>query len=373
MKFTCTVSDLKSNIAIVDRAIPKHTSHPILEYIKVHVHTVGVTFSAFDLNLGIQTSFIADVEGNGCLLVPGKLFRDLITKLPQGSVTICSESDDFLVQIKSGSSTFKLNGLSPEEFPELPTIEQEQSYNFAATAFVDGLKSTLVATSSDETKPILQGVNLSLVNSVLKFTATDGHRLGKIEIDTVTPGLIEPNSFNVTVPASALTELARMIDAGGELDVQYTSGQAIFKSSDWVLTSRTIEGKYPDCESLIAKSFNHTISVDRKQLIASTERLAVFVDRGAEIVTLKISSDTNCLEMSVASKMGNNAKESLIIENNNGSNIIFAFDINYLLEGLKSMSSDRITVSLNGSKFPIVFTPIGDAKGLHLLMPVALK
>jgi DNA polymerase III subunit beta len=223
MKFVCNQHDLNVNLALVSRAVSTRPTHPVLANIKLSATTEPdcIQLTGFDLSLGIQTNFSAQVEEEGTLTLPAKLLNDIVAKLPSGEITLDDEAGENLVTITSASGRYQVRGMSAEEFPELPSIEQGETNQLSATAFIDGLKGSLIACSQDESKQVLTGVYLKVEPERLEFAATDGHRLGIVEVypnESQDPQTSEEESlgadtgsFEVTVPAKALRELEKML------------------------------------------------------------------------------------------------------------------------------------------------------------------
>lgn len=383
MQFTCPVSVLRDNLALVSRAVPGRPVHAILASIKVEVKSDRIILSAFDLSIGIQSQFtFVEVEQEGVLTIPAKLLNDVVSKLPNGDVTLDDLAGECVVTLKAGTSTFKIKSCSAEEFPDLP-VEEGLSHRFPVHTFSAGIRGSILACSKDESKHILQGVNLKISADGLEFAATDGHRLGIVEL--VTPDCIEqPNTDDetevevkagikeLTIPSTALQCVQAMLGTEEMVEMLYSSDQVTFKSGNWVLTSRTLEGKYPNYRSLIAKTFDRVVMLDRKKMIESLERVSVFTDSN-NLVKLAINGETSSLDLSAENQIGSNGQESLTVEIK-GKDLNFAFNIRYLTEGLKSLVTDTILMELNGAKNPVIFTPIGgNSRGLHLLMPVDFR
>jgi DNA polymerase III subunit beta len=386
MKFVCTQHDLNVNLALVSRAVSTRPTHPVLANIKIEVTTDPdcIQLTGFDLSLGIQTNFVARVEDEGVLTLPAKLLTDIVAKLPSGEITIDDEAGENLVTITSASGRYQVRGMSAEEFPELPSIEQGETNQLSATAFVDGLKGSLIACSQDETKQVLTGVYLKVEPERLEFAATDGHRLGIVEVypnesDTAqTPGeageSVNTGSFEVTVPAKALRELEKMLGSGQEgdrLGLQLEQGQVVFGLGDRKLTTRTLEGKYPDYHLLIPKQFQRQITLDRKQLLSALERIAVLADQ-TNLVKFSIDSTSQSIALSVESQDRGSGRESLSAQIS-GADLDIAFNIKYLMDGLKTLPTQEITINLNGPLEPVILTPLGGVKMTYLVMPVQLR
>jgi DNA polymerase III subunit beta len=388
MKFVCTQHDLNINLALVSRAVSTRPTHPVLANIKLEATTNPDTIqlTGFDLSLGIQTNFSAQVEESGMLTLPAKLLNDIVAKLPSGEITLDDEAGENLVTITSESGRYQVRGMSAEEFPELPSIEQGETNQLSATAFIDGLKGSLVACSQDESKQVLTGVYLKVEPERLEFAATDGHRLGIVEVypndadsadgDSDAESVANPSmgSFEVTVPAKALRELEKMLGSGQDEDrlgLQLEQGQVVFGWGDRKLTTRTLEGKYPDYRLLIPKQFQRQITLDRKQLLSALERIAVLADK-TNLVKFSIDSASQSIALSVESQDLGSGRESLAGQVS-GADLDIAFNIKYLMDGLKTLLTQEITISLNGPLEPVILTPLGGVKMTYLVMPVQLR
>jgi DNA polymerase III subunit beta len=386
MKFVCTQHDLNINLALVSRAVSTRPTHPVLANIKITATTdpARIQLTGFDLSLGIQTNFAARVEADGTLTLPAKLLNDIVAKLPSGEITLDDEAGENLVTITSANGRYQVRGMSAEEFPELPSIEQGETNQLPAAAFIDGLKGSLIACSQDESKQVLTGVYLKVEPDRLEFAATDGHRLGIVEVypnESATSQATEEaavdvktGSFEVTVPAKALRELEKMLGSGQEgdrLGLQLEQGQVVFGWGDRKLTTRTLEGKYPDYRLLIPKQFQRQITLDRKQILGALERIAVLADQ-SNLVKFSIDSTAQSLDLSVESQDRGNGKESLVAQIS-GADLDIAFNIKYLMDGLKTLPTQEITISLNGPLEPVILTPLGGVKMTYLVMPVQLR
>jgi DNA polymerase III subunit beta len=390
MKFVCTQHDLNVNLALVSRAVSTRPTHPVLANIKIEATSDPangdrILLTGFDLSLGIQTSFAARVEDEGIWTLPAKLLNDIVAKLPSGDITLDDEAGENLITITSASGRYQVRGMSAEEFPELPSIEHGETNQLSPTDLIDGLKGSLVACSQDETKQILTGVYFKVEPERLEFAATDGHRLGIVEVypaqsqsAETSPGSAAKvetvGSFEVTVPAKALRELDKMLGSrqdGDKLELQLEQGQVIFAWGNQKLTTRTLEGKYPDYRLLIPKQFQRQITIDRKQLLSALERIAVLADQ-TNLVKFSIDSQDGSIALSVEAQDRGSGRESLIAQIS-GEDLDIAFNIKYLMDGLKTLLTQEIVISLNGPLEPVILTPLGGLKMTYLVMPVQLR
>jgi DNA polymerase-3 subunit beta len=393
MKLVCTQQDLSNNLSLVSRAVPSRPTHPVLANVKLEAiaheplgerseiepgdDNGSVRLTGFDLSLGIQSSFSAQVEAEGILTLPAKLLNDIVSKLPSGDLTLESNDNEDLVTITSGSGRYQVRGMSAEEFPELPLIDDGEAKQLPAKALIDGLKGSLVACSQDETKQILTGVYLKVKSDCLEFAATDGHRLSIVEVER---GDNEESTdpiavlFEVTVPAKALRELEKMLSSRQERDclaLHLEQGQVVFDWKNQKLTTRTLEGKYPDYRLLIPRQFQRQVTLDRKQLLGALEIVAVLADQ-SNLVKFSIDSEHQSLSLSAEAQERGSGEESLTAQIS-GENLDIAFNVKYLMDGLKTLTSQEITINLNGPLEPVILSPLGGIKMTYLVMPVQLR
>jgi DNA polymerase-3 subunit beta len=396
MKLICNQSDLNSNLSFVSRAVSSRPTHPILgNVLLVADEKLGrLRLTAFDLSLGIQTSFPADVQEGGSITLPAKLLGDIVSRLPDGNLTLSvtdsapegdeesSDSESFIATLTSQSGRFQIRGLSAEEFPSLPTVADGAPLMLPVAALNEGLRGALFAASTDETKQVLTGVHFKGTADTLEFAATDGHRLALVE----TPTQVEAEEgeeaiqgsnledFSVTIPAKALRELERMLATRQDSDLVslfVDETQAIFEFGDQRLTSRKLEGAYPAYQQLIPRQFSRTVSMERKRLLSGLERVSVLSDQKNNLVKFSLNTEDSQILLSVEAQDLGNARESLPAEITGASGDI-AFNVKYLMDGLKALPGGDIQMQLNEGNQPVIFTPLGGAKMTYLVMPVQI-
>ena len=382
MKLICSQSDLSSNLSLVSRAVPSRPTHPVLANIllQADAETNQVSLTAFDLSLGIRTSFSAEVLEGGTIALPAKLLVDITSRLPEGEITLDDQSGDpsgegIVVTLKPKSGRYQVRAMGAEEFPELPIIENAEAITLTTAALIEGLKGSLFATSSDETKQVLTGVHLTLKQDTLEFAATDGHRLAVLETTNERP-VEGSEQVEVTVPAKALRELQRMLGHNSTSEetvaVYLDQGQVVFAWQNQRLTSRTLEGQYPAYRQLIPRQFERQVTLERKQFISTLERIAVLADQKNNIVKVSIDNANQEITLSCEAQDVGSGTESMPAQIS-GENIDIAFNVKYLMEGLKELPSSEIQMHLNQSLTPVIFTPLGGLKMTYLAMPVQLR
>ena len=389
MKIICSQSDLKNNLSLVSRAVPSRPEPAVLGNVLIEATetTQKVSLIAFDGSLGIKTSFNAEVTEGGSITLPAKLFSEIITRLPEMEITLDvpeDEEDNFIATLSSTSGEFQLTGINAAEFPELPAIEAEQTLELPISALNQGLGGCLFAASIELSKQILTGVHLKTqgvgednLGDVLEFAATDSHRLAVVAADLNTEeaeSAIHLPDFEVTIPAKALRELERIVSDAQPTDrvkVSFDELVMAFELGDRRLTSAKIPGDYPAYGQLIPKNFVREMIVDRKRLLSSLELVAVLAQKN-NLVKFSLDNDRGELIVSADAQDVGNAKQSLPAEIM-GEDIEIAFNIKYLMDGLKALSATEIKMKLNEWNQPVVFTPLGGLNMTYLVMPVQVK
>ena len=387
MKIVCSQSDLKNNLASVSRVVPSRPEPAVLGNVAIDADetTQKVSLVGFDGSLGIKTSFHAEVVEAGSITLPAKLLNDIVTRLPEMEITLEVPNDEasFVATIGSTSGQFQLTGIEASEFPELPTVEAAQTLELPISVIDRGLGGCLFAASAELSKQVLTGVHLKTSGAgsnkgsdILEFAATDSHRLAVVatSLNEADSDAIELPKLAVTIPAKALRELERIISDGAATDkvkVSFDERVIIFRLGDRLLTSTKIAGNYPAYEQLIPQQFAREIVLDRKRLLSCLELVAVLAQRN-NLVKFSANNDKSELVLSADAQDIGNAQQSLpaqII----GEDIEIAFNIKYLMDGLKALSAAEIKMQLNEWNQPVVFSPLDGLQMTYLVMPVQIK
>ena len=387
MKLVCSQSELNTALQLVSRAVASRPTHPVLANVLLTADegTGRLSLTGFDLNLGIQTSFKATVENSGAITLPAKLFGEIVAKLSsEFPVSLSFDSASDLIKLVSKGGSYHMRGMSADDFPELPLVESGTSFKVHTKALIKALRGTLFASSTDEAKQLLTGVHLRFDAHSLKAAATDGHRLAVLDMDNALQKEDEiidqiPNEnskFSVTLPARSLREVERLISSWKSDDVISLfcdKGQVVFLAADQVVTSRTLEGVYPNYQQLIPDSFSKSIIIDRRIFISSLERIAVLADQHNNVV--KISTDPSSQKISITADAQDVGSGSESISGDfEGDSVQIAFNVRYLLDGLKAIDSDQIKLCCNAPTTPAILLPLDNQLGFtYLVMPVQVR
>ena len=387
MKLVCSQAELNTALQLVSRAVASRPTHPVLANVLLTADagTDRLSLTGFDLSLGIQTALTASVESSGAITLPARLLGEIVSRLSSDSpITLATDEAGEQVELKSLSGSYQMRGMSADDFPELPLVESGKAVKVNARALLTALRGTLFASSSDEAKQLLTGVHLHFDGKAMEAAATDGHRLAVLSLadalaveTTVSSEMDdEGENFSVTLPSRSLREVERLI-AGWRGDDQVSlfcdKGQVVFLAADQVVTSRTLDGTYPNYRQLIPDGFARSFDVDRRAFIAALERIAVLADQHNNVVKVSGDNTSELLEISADAQDVGSGSESLSAEFT-GDTVQIAFNVRYVLDGLKVMDSDRIVLRCNAPTTPAIISPKDDDIGFtYLVMPVQIR
>jgi DNA polymerase III subunit beta len=377
MKLACSQAELNASLQLVGRAVAARPSHPVLANVLLTADAAAgrLSLTGFDLSLGIQASLPAVVEAGGEITLPSRLLSEIVSRVSAGSsITLeCPEGQE-QVELTSPSGGYQVRGMTAEDFPRLPLGQAATPIRLEASALVKALRATLFASSSEEAKQLLTGVHLSFEHGGLECAATDGHRLSVLRL----AGAVDTGGAagdSITVPAKSLRELERLLSSRQSqepVSLFSDRGQVVFAWADQLLTSRSLDGAYPDYSRLIPGSFSRTLGLDRRAFIAALERVVVVADQQSSVVRLSCGSAAAELRISADTQDVGSGLESLPVEAQ-GEAIEIAFRARYLLDGLKAMSTDRVELRCNDPATPALLLPLGDPSFTYVVVPVRMR
>lgn len=374
MKVICAQADLAAKLSLLSRAVPSNPTHPVLANVLLVAEPDRLGLAVFDLSLGMQIWIAAQVEETGTITLPARFLNDIVSRLPNADVEIVAE--DTSVTLSCGAGNYQMQGLDAEEFPELPQLDESEPLTIPSSLLLEGLQGSLFAASSDESKQVLTGLHFSTKPDSLEFAATDGHRLAIANpcLETLET---EASAVAVTVPAKALRELERMLGrTETELSMQFDKTQAIFEfateQGSARLTSRLLEGQYPAYQQLIPRKFERQATIERQVLISGLERIGVLAAQKNNVVKLVIDHKQQQIHLSAEAPQLGSGQESLPAQIS-GDDLEIAFNVKYMIDGLKSMSGTEVQLKLNTATTPAVFSPLAGTKLTYLIMPIQIR
>ncbi len=381
MKLVCAQTEFNSALQLVSRAVASRPTHPVLANVLLTADqgTERLSLTGFDLNLGIQTSFSATIETSGAITLPAKLLVEIVARLSTDSpITLISDDLGENVELISSNGSYQMRGMSSDDYPELPLVQSGRAFKVNRHSLIKALKSTIFASSSDEAKQLLTGVHLSFNGCEMISAATDGHRLAVLNIKDAleSESANEIDDFAITLPSRSLREVERLMNSLRDNDTVSLfcdQGQVVFLSSDQVITSRTLEGDYPKYSQLIPSEFSRKIYINRNSFIQSLERVAVLADQLNNVVKITLDEKSEIMKVTADAQDVGSGSESIPIKFI-GESIQIAFNVRYVLEGLKSIDSDLVVLNCNSPNTPVILSAENSDSGfLYLVMPVQIR
>lgn len=365
MKFSCNQKDFSSAITNVQRAVSTKSNLPALEGILIKAEEGRITLCGYDLEIGITTFIECNVQEKGEIVVSAKLLGEIVRRLPENTVNI--ETDEkMIVYINSGQAEYNIVGISSEEYPELPKVEERENVCIKSSILKTMIKQTIFAISDDPTKPVYTGSLFDIDSNQLKIVSIDGFRMA-IRQETIS---CDKNSKFV-VPGKTLSEILKLI-TDEEKDIEIIIGQrhAVFKVENYSIISRLIEGNFIDYKTTVPPENKTEIIINTRNFIAAVERMSLLTSEKIKSPIRCVVEDTQIkLFCSTAIGKANDA----IPANINGENVEIGLNCRYLLDALKNTETDKVKVQLNGSLTPMKIVPIEGDSFLFLVVPMRFK
>ena len=367
MKFSCEKALLQAAISTTSRAVSPKSSIPALEGILLEAGS-DLRLTGYNLETGIRTIVPADIREEGTLVLGARLFGEIVRKLPDDIVTF--QSENYMVNIKCGMSEFNILGTDPEEFPELPTVEYQNSLILPQSRLKAMISQTLFAVSDNETRPIHTGSLFEVDSNGLTIVSVDGYRLAlRYEAIDKKEGA---ETFSFVVPGAALSEVEKICsDVDEPASVTQGARHVMFKVGDTMLVSRRLEGEFLAYRQAIPR--NNTIHVE-----GETRALLSSIDRVSLIISDKLKSplrcvfDSNLLKISTKTAIGDAYDECPL--SGDGGGLEIGFNNKYLMDALKAAPADKVRLELTTGVSPCVILPTeGEENFLYMVLPVRLK
>src|SRR5262245_24055262 len=364
MKVTCSREELTQKLAVVARGVSTWTSVQILGGILLKAEGGRLTLAATDMELSLRASLEASVDGEGAVVVPGRLLVELARLLPDAEVSIEQRADEGIVHVTSGSFESRLNTYTAEDFPRLPDTEGLERHGVDRDALLETIARVGRSASRDESRPVLTGILVRFEPGKLVMAATDSYRLSVKE--TAVDG--EAPDLEAIVPAKALAELGRIAQAGEELVLGvHENNQVVFGTDGIWLTTRRIDGQFPNYKQLLPETFEHELSLPREELLEVVRRTAVMAQRNSP---LRLRFAEGELTISARTQDVGEAVESLPVAFS-GDPLEIGFNPEFLREGIESVDDDELQLKLISPLRPgLVQSAEGDF--WYLIMPIRL-
>ena len=369
MKFKITRDNLQQGLAAVGASIPTRTTLPVLSNILIEVGVDSVAMSGTDLDIAVSVSVPAEVDDQGSLTVPAKKLQELARELPEHPVRLSTKGDR--LELTCGRAAFRLNGMPRDEFPTFPTVDFSSSWKVKGSTLHDLIRQTSFAVSSEESRPILNGVLWQLSDDHMRMVATNGHRLARMTVAVNAPGTPKTD---LIVPPKALAQVERLFSDDDDVEVARSENHIGFRKEGTQVYTRLIEGPYPNYEQVIPKDNDKYAIAARSTLTQVLRRMAVVASDQTHRV--RLSFTTNTLRFAVETPDLGEAHEDLEVEYS-GEPMDIGFNANYLLEVLRYMPGEDVKLTFKAPERAATLEPVsreGQAVPdyLCLVMPLRL-
>ena len=372
MKIRIARDELLTGLQRVQGVVEKRNTMPALSNILLETKQDGVELVATDLEIGIRGHYKAEVLEPGSVSVSARKLFEILREMPDSEITVTTQENNW-VQIQAGKIQFKIVGLPGTDFPALPTVEREGRVSISGSGFASLIRKTMFAVGDNDARYILNGLLITLVSNdkkvMMRLVGTDGHRLAVAESELAQDAVSEmPKEIRAIIPRKAAQEMRRLLEEeAGEPLLGFTKNLVTFQRSGVFLTSRVMEGTYPNYQQVIPKDNTKKATVDRAALEAALRRVAVLSRDKTNAVRLTL--DAEMLTLYTSNPDLGEATEELPVQYR-GESLTTGFNARYFLDALAAMDSEIVHLEMKSALSPCVLKPEGDPGFLCVVMPM---
>ena len=372
MKFTIKKELLLDALVKVSKAISTKNLIPVLGGIKFELKKKKLTLTASDNDITIQSVIISDkeedfkIENEGSIIIQGKYILDIVRKLPDKYINI-EVIDELKILIYTDNSEFNLNGISESEYPSINLEESKKKIDLSAGTLKSIVNQTAFATSTEESKPVLTGINFNIAGNILECNSTDSYRLAR---KIVKLNKESEENYNIVIPSHNLVEFTKIIGDDDEIiELHIFNNKILFKKDNLKFESRLINGTYPNTSNLLPDDSMLIVNTNLNEFYNVIDRVSILTsDKEKNIVTLETKDNTLILKSSSV-EIGR-VEEKMIINKNNDENIKISFSAKYMMEALKSFSTETVDLHFVGEIKPILIKSSEDDSLTQLVLPI---
>jgi DNA polymerase-3 subunit beta len=360
---TVARDELAAKLAVVSRGVSTRTAVLVLGGIQLRAEGGKLHLAATDMEVSLRAAAEAQVSEEGVVVVPGRLLLDIARSLPDGDVTIEHRPEEAVVVVAAGSATYRLHTYSTEDFPRLPEVDESTLHAVDRDALVETIGRVSRSASRDESRPVLTGILVRFEPGKLVMAATDSYRLAVKE--TPVGGTLP--ELEAIIPARALQELARIAAGTDEIQLGMQENHVVFGADGTWLTTRRIDGQFPNYRQLLPEQFEHEVALPREEALEVVRRVSLMAQRNSPI---RLRFADGELAVSAITQDVGEARESLPVPYT-ADPLEIGFNAEFLRDGLESVESDTITFKLISPLRPAVLEGEGDDY-VYLIMPIRL-
>jgi len=367
MKISCEKYILQAACSITSRAAASKSPIPALEGLLIEA-AGDVRISGYDLKKGIYTKIAADVAQAGSIVVGAKFFGEMIRRLPDGIITISTDSNNS-VNVKCGKSEFNFMGISAEDYPEIPTVDGLNNIELPQKILKSMINQTIFAVADNDIRPIYTGTLFEIENDELTLVSVDGYRLAK-RCEKIENGQMENCSF--VVPGSALSDIERICnDEDDSVKISVGNKHISFSIGETVIVSRRLEGEFLNYKRSIPENFKIKVQVDRSEFMSSIDRVALIIsEKNSSPVRMTFKDNViDCLCITPIGKA-----EDVCSCEGSGEGLEIGFNDRYVMDALKAAGKDKLNICLNTASSPCIITAAdGSENFTYMILPVRLR
>ena len=315
----------------------------------------------------------AEVEGEGRVVIPARIFNDIVRSLSGGKFTLEHDDSEGMVRLAAGENEYRIRTFAADDYPQLPKFPEEGTFSMPGESLVETVEKVSRSYSRDETRPVLTGILISFEDSRVRMVTTDSYRLSIKETELATAPFDGPKE--AIIPARAMQEVSRIFSGSDEesIEVSLSENQALFRIGDVVFGTRLIDGNFPEYRRLLPSDFERKIAVSREKLIETLRRVNLFAARQTPPVPVSLSFSEGAVEVIVKNGEVGDAHERL--EASSEDEFVISFNPSYLLDGVSAIDSDEVVFKLNEALKPGLIVPQlngdeGEPDFLYLIMPM---
>ncbi len=367
LKFSCEKALLQAAVSTAGRAVAAKSSIPALEGLLLE-GSRELTLSGYNTQTGIRTSFEAQIREEGCIVLNARLFGDIIRRMPD-DIIVFSADEKYMVHLSCGDASFDILGLSADDYPELPEVDDEYSVTLPQKTLKAMIGQTAFAVSTNESRPVHTGSLFEIDDTGLTMVSVDGFRLA-LRHEPLEK--IDGGAFRFVAPGSALKEVENICGDTEEM-ITVTRGKRhlLFSAGQTQLICRRLEGEFLDYKNAIPRNNPICVEVANSALLQSLDRISV-------VISEKLKSPVRCVfeqdRVLLSARTGNGEAKDICLTKGDGNGLEIGFNNRYLMEALRYAPADSVRLELNTNISPCVITPVdGSDNFLYMVLPVRLK
>ena len=366
MEFICKKSNLQKSLAIAENIISSKNNLSLLSNVLLEVENNKLTISASDLKVSFKTSFDVDMKSSGKITVFNNKLYNIVKEIPEEDIHIIL-NDEKILNIKPFQSVtidFNLKGISPDKFPTIQSISDDKYFIISQKILSEMIKKTLFSVSNDETRYYLNGVFMEKSENLLKFVSTDGKRLSYIKKFSEIPEL---ESLSIIIPPKILSEAIKVLTEEGEAEIAFSKNHIFMRINHYYFVSNLIDGEFPDYEAAIPSEYENQFVFNNKEVQSAIRRISLLTDMETHKMIFDLFENT----LRIYSTETNIGKAFEIVDiEYSGAEVSIAFNYTYMLDVLREIQNESITISFNNETSAIMLFAADDKDYIHIIMPM---